>query len=110
MPLCLAFISREIYVAFLSQHELSPVPKAFGVKAVVVEDDIFDYVVFAQQIVCDDAFALQMLFDEVCGEAGIYAFKAVKEKSSAKGEFIDDSIPPDEVMVAHHFDECKFVR
>lgn len=105
MPICLCFVSCEIDIAFFAQHELSAVPKAFWVKAVVINNDIFDYVVFAEQIVGDDDFALQMLFNQRRSQSGIYPFKSVEKIPPAKGEFIDDFIAFDEIMIAHHFDE-----
>ena len=106
MPLGFGLIGGEIYVAFLAQNKLGAVPKALGVKAVVVDDYVFDYVVFAEQIVGDDDFALQMLVDESLREAGIYALESIEKVAPAKGEFIDYLVASDEVMVAHHFDEC----
>ena len=93
-----------------AQHELGAVPKAFWVKAVVINNDIFDYVVSAEQIVGDDDFALQMLFNQRRSQSGIYPFKSVKKIPPAKGEFIDDFIAFDEIMIAHHFDERQISR
>lgn len=110
MPICLCFVGCEIYIAFFAQHELGAVPKAFWVKAVVINNDIFDYVVSAEQIVGDDDFALQMLFNQRRSQSGIYPFKSVKKIPPAKGEFIDDFIAFDEIMIAHHFDERQISR